>query len=68
MLVTAAGPARHLQRPAGVRRGSNATSPCKARAWEGSVEKTRLKFHANDGVNLYRQKVDGVLIGQGSAR
>ncbi|MDI9101836.1 cytochrome C, partial [Pseudomonas aeruginosa] len=32
---------------------------------DGSVEKTRQKFHANDGVNLYGQKVNGVLLGQG---
>ncbi|SDX87081.1 hypothetical protein SAMN05216247_10245 [Pseudomonas salomonii] len=25
----------------------------------------RVKFHANDGVNLYGQTVEGVLIGQG---
>lgn len=40
--------------------------PQDPRLVEGSVEKTRLKFHANDGVNLYGQKVDGVLIGQGT--
>lgn len=33
---------------------------------DGSIEKTRVKYHANDGVNLYGQKVDGVLIGQGT--
>ena len=31
---------------------------------EGSVE-TREKYHANDGINLYGQQVDGVLLGQG---
>jgi len=40
--------------------------PQDPRLVEGSIEKTRLKFHANDGVNLYGQKLDGVLIGQGS--
>ncbi|MGA9700983.1 MAG: c-type cytochrome [Pseudomonas sp.] len=39
--------------------------PQDPRLIDGSVEKTRLKFHANDGVNLYGQTVDGVLIGQG---
>ncbi|SFQ59434.1 Cytochrome c [Pseudomonas sp. NFPP07] len=39
--------------------------PQDPRLVEGSIEKTRLKFHANDGVNLYGQTVDGVLIGQG---
>lgn len=39
--------------------------PQDPRLVEGSVEKTRVKFHANDGVNLYGQKVDGVLVGQG---
>lgn len=32
---------------------------------KGAVEETRVKFHANDGVNLYRQTLEGVLIGQG---
>ena len=40
--------------------------PQDPRLIEGSIEKTRLKFHANDGVNLYGQKVEGVLIGQGT--
>ena len=39
--------------------------PQDPRLIDGSVEKTRVKFHANDGVNLYGQTVDGVLIGQG---
>ncbi|AHB55787.1 c-type cytochrome [Pseudomonas aeruginosa] len=39
--------------------------PQDPRLVEGSVEKTRQKFHANDGVNLYGQKVNGVLLGQG---
>jgi len=39
--------------------------PQDPRLVEGSVEKTRVKFHANDGVNLYGQTVEGVLIGQG---
>ena len=30
--------------------------PQDPRLVEGSIEKTRLKFHANDGVNLYGQK------------
>mgnify|MGYP003143236038 FL=1 len=38
--------------------------PQDPRLIEGSVE-TRLKYHANDGVNLYGQQVDGVLLGQG---
>ena len=42
--------------------------PQDPRLVDGSVEKTRLKFHANDGVNLYGQHVDGVLVGQGTAR
>ena len=40
--------------------------PQDPRLVEGSIEKTRVKFHANDGVNLYGQQVDGVLIGQGT--
>ena len=39
--------------------------PQDPRLVEGSVEKTRVKFHANDGVNLYGEKVNGVVIGQG---
>ena len=40
--------------------------PQDPRLVEGSVEKTRLKFHANDGVNVYGQTVNGVLVGQGT--
>ncbi|MGS0736869.1 c-type cytochrome [Pseudomonas sp. GG8] len=40
--------------------------PQDPRIIDGSIEQTRVKFHANDGVNLYGQKVDGVLIGQGT--
>jgi thiosulfate dehydrogenase len=40
--------------------------PQDPRLVEGSVEKTRVKFHADDGVNLYGQRVDGVLIGVGT--
>ena len=39
--------------------------PQAPRLVEGSVEKTQVKFHANDGVNLFAQTVEGVLIGQG---
>ncbi len=39
--------------------------PQDPRLVDGSVEKTRQKFHTNDGVNLYGQKVNGVLLGQG---
>ena len=39
--------------------------PQDSRLIEGSVEKTREKYHANDGINLYGQQVDGVLLGQG---
>lgn len=39
--------------------------PQDPRLVDGSIEKTRLKYHANDGVNLYGQTVNGVLIGQG---
>ena len=42
--------------------------PQDPRLVEGSVEKTRLKFHANDGVNLYGQTVEGVLVGQGTGK
>ncbi len=42
--------------------------PQDPRLVEGSVEKTRLKFHANDGVNLYGQTVEGVLVGQGMGK
>ncbi|WP_263143456.1 c-type cytochrome [Pseudomonas sp. RIT-PI-AD] len=39
--------------------------PQDPRLIEGSIEKTRDKFHANDGVNLYGKQVEGVLLGQG---
>jgi thiosulfate dehydrogenase len=39
--------------------------PQDPRLVDGSVEKTRLRYHANDGVNLYGQEVDGVVLGQG---
>ena len=39
--------------------------PQDPRLIDGDIEKTRVKFHANDGVNLYGEKVNGVLIGQG---
>ncbi|MDD0975826.1 c-type cytochrome [Pseudomonas fontis] len=42
--------------------------PQDPRLVDGSVEKTRVKFHANDGVNLYGQTVGGVLIGQGTGK
>ncbi|MFJ2335089.1 c-type cytochrome [Pseudomonas helleri] len=40
--------------------------PQDPRLVEGSVEKTRLKYHANDGVNAYGQTINGVLIGVGT--
>ncbi|ENO86593.1 c-type cytochrome [Thauera linaloolentis] len=39
--------------------------PQDPRLVEGSVEKTRLRYHANDGVNLYGVEVNGVVLGQG---
>ncbi|TRX76799.1 c-type cytochrome [Pseudomonas mangiferae] len=39
--------------------------PQDPRLIDGSIEKTRDKYHANDGVNLYGQTVNGVLLGQG---
>ncbi|MCW3148469.1 c-type cytochrome [Stutzerimonas stutzeri] len=39
--------------------------PQDPRLIDGSIEKTREKYHANDGVNLYGVKVNGVLLGQG---
>ena len=39
--------------------------PQDPRLVEGSIEKTRVKFHANDGVNAYGQIINGILIGQG---
>jgi thiosulfate dehydrogenase len=40
--------------------------PQDPRLVEGSLEKTRLKYHANDGVNAYGQTINGVLIGVGT--
>ena len=39
--------------------------PQDPRLVEGDIEKTRKRFHADDGVNLYGTTVNGVLIGQG---
>lgn len=39
--------------------------PQDPRLIDGSVEKTRNKYHANDGVNLYGQVVNGRMLGQG---
>lgn len=39
--------------------------PQDPRLVEGSVEKTRVRYHADDGINLYGEKVDGVVLGQG---
>jgi thiosulfate dehydrogenase len=39
--------------------------PQDPRLVDGSIDMTREKFHANDGVNLYGQQVNGVLLGQG---
>ncbi len=39
--------------------------PQDPRLIDGSVEKTRDKYHANDGVNLYGKVVNGVMLGQG---
>jgi cytochrome c len=33
--------------------------PQDPRLVDGSVEKTRVKYHVNDGVNLYGQTIDG---------
>ena len=40
--------------------------PKDPRMIAGSVEQTRLKFHEKDGVNLYGQKLNGVILGQGT--
>lgn len=40
--------------------------PQDPRLVNGSVEETRLRFHAEDGVNLYGQEVNGVVLGQGT--
>ena len=39
--------------------------PQDPRLIDGSIEKTRKRFHEGDGVNLYGIEVDGVLLGQG---
>lgn len=39
--------------------------PQDPRLIDGSVEKTRDKYHADDGVNLYGKMVNGVMLGQG---
>jgi thiosulfate dehydrogenase len=40
--------------------------PQDPRLVDGDIEKTRVKYHEGDGVNLYGQKVNGVLLGQGA--
>lgn len=40
--------------------------PQDPRLIKDDIEKTRLRYHANDGVNLYGVVVDGVLLGQGA--
>ncbi|MEZ5611602.1 MAG: c-type cytochrome [Rhodocyclaceae bacterium] len=40
--------------------------PQDPRLVDGSIDKTRERYHANDGVNLYGVRVDGVLLGQGT--
>ncbi|MGF0345759.1 c-type cytochrome [Rhodococcus sp. IEGM1300] len=39
--------------------------PQDPRLVDGSVEKTREKYHKGDGVNLYGETVNGVVVGQG---
>jgi thiosulfate dehydrogenase len=39
--------------------------PQDPRLIDGSVEKTRDKYHANDGVNLYGETVNGKMLGKG---
>lgn len=39
--------------------------PQDPRLVDGSVEKTRDKYHANDGVNLYGETVNGQILGKG---
>lgn len=39
--------------------------PQDPRLIDGSVEKTRDKYHANDGVNLYGEIVNGKMLGKG---
>jgi len=38
--------------------------PQDPRLVDGSVEKTRVKYHVNDGVNLYGQTINGNTLGQ----
>lgn len=40
--------------------------PQDPRLVDGSLEKTREKYHASDGMNLYGKEVNGVLLGQGT--
>jgi len=40
--------------------------PQDPRLIDGDIEKTRKRFHADDGVNLYGTTVNGILIGQGT--
>lgn len=39
--------------------------PQDPRLIDGSVEKTRVKYHANDGINLYGVEVNGQVLGKG---
>ena len=39
--------------------------PQDPRLIDGSIEKTRDRFHANDGVNLYGEIVNGQMLGKG---
>ncbi|MEA1607898.1 c-type cytochrome [Pseudomonas spirodelae] len=39
--------------------------PQDPRLIDGSVEKTRDKYHANDGVNLYGKTINGQMLGKG---
>lgn len=39
--------------------------PQDPRIIDGSIEKTRDQYHANDGVNLYGVEVNGKVLGQG---
>ena len=41
--------------------------PQDPRLVNGSVEETRVKYHADDGVNLYGVEVNGKILGQGIA-
>ena len=42
--------------------------PQDPRLIDGSVEKTRDRYHANDGVNLYGKTVNGQMLGTGIER